>query len=132
MNKVGREVAEKEIIGWLDCKRVSDKKREDQKENINSLISAVCEGSLTVKDDNTLVHELLFPIGSEAKIAKLEYKPRIHMGVIHKHLEGIKPSDADGRICAYIAALTSNPKDVVRLLDTEDYSIAQSIAIFFL
>ncbi len=54
------------------------------------------------------------------------------MSTIHSHLQGVKPSDADGRVGAYIAALTSTPKAVINCLDTEDYGIAQSIAIFFL
>lgn len=132
--KVSREIAEAEINGWLDYKRVGEKKRETYKDQIDSLVDAICEGFLSLKDDKTftLVYELREPIGSDSKISKLEFKPRLKMGVIHQHLQGVKPSDADGRVCAYIAALTSTTKSVLSQMDSEDYAVPQSIAIFFL
>jgi len=131
--KVSKEVAEAEVNVWLDYKRVSEKKREAYKEQIESLVDAICEGLLSLKEDKTFIYELREPVGSaETKITKLEFKPRLKMGTIHQHLQGVKPSDADGRVCAYIAALTSTTKSVLSQLDSEDYAIPQSIAIFFL
>jgi hypothetical protein len=77
-----------------------------------------------------LVQILKFPISDE--IDKLVFKPRIKVNTIQVHLQGVKSSDADGRVTAYIAALTSKPKEVIKSMDTEDYSIGKSIAYFFL
>lgn len=130
--KVSKDVAEKEITDWLDYKKVSESRREVQKPNIETLINAVCDGILSIKDDKTFVHELLHPFGDNETIAKIEYKPRVNMATISKHIEGVKQGDVDGRLCAIIAALTNKTKGVIKLMDTEDYSIAQSISVFFL
>jgi hypothetical protein len=130
--KVSLEISEKEVNEWLDYKKITQQKRDVQEASIKTLINSVAEGSLSLNDDKTFVHELLFPVGKEATIKKFEYKPRVNTGLIQKHMEGSKSTDFDARICATIAALTVNTKEVVKMLDTEDYSIASSIAIFFL
>ena len=129
---VAREVAAQEIEKWLDYKKINDRKREQYKDSIDALIDAVSDGVLTVDEDHNLVQSLKFPIGNEVTTSKLEYKPRLKVASVHSALQGVKTADADGRICAYIAALTSQPKGVITALDTEDYSIGQAIAIFFL
>jgi hypothetical protein len=133
MSKVNRETAEAEINSWLDFKKISEKKRTNYKENIESLVDAVCEGILSVNPEGKeLVQILNFPIGEEMKVNKLEYKPRLTVGAVQSHLNGVKATDADGRIIAYIAALTSQPKELIKKMDTEDNGLAQSIAVFFL
>lgn len=132
MSAVARDVAALEVEKWMDYKKVNPRKREQYKENIETLIDAVSDGVIVLDDEYQLVHELNFPLKGDMVTSKLEYKPRLTVHAIHQALQGIKAADADGRICAYIAALTGKPKGVVAQLDTEDYSIAQSIAIFFL
>ncbi len=74
---------------------------------------------------------MLFPIGKEeVKIKELVYKPRIDVATIVKYANGSTGGDA--RILATLAALSGQAKEVVSLLDTEDNSIANSVAIFFL
>jgi hypothetical protein len=132
MGAITREIAEQEINQWLDCKKINERKRESYKDHIDNLIDSVCDGCLSLGDGNVLIHELKFPIEGEASIVKLEYKPRLKVETIQNHLQGVKPSDPDGRVCAYAAALTSKPKNIIKAMDTEDYSIAQSIVVFFL
>jgi hypothetical protein len=132
MNTVAREVAEQEINSWLDYKKVSERKREANKDSIETLVDAVADGSLLLREDKTLVHELKFPTDGDKPLTKLEYVPRLKMSTIHNKLQGVKASDPDGRICAYVGALTSQTIALVRSLETEDYSISQAIAIFFL
>ena len=129
--KISIEIAEKEISEWLDYKKITQQKREAQEGSIKTLVNSLVDGSLSLKEDKTFVHELFFPIGSDSKITKFEYKPRVHQGLIQKHMEGFKSTDFDARMNATIAALTANPKDIVKSMDTEDFSIASSIAIFF-
>lgn len=130
--KVSRDVAKKEVDKWLDYKRVSDKKRETYEDNIETLTDAIAAGDLILDENHSLIQKLVFPIKSEQPVNELEYKARLKVSTVHTHLNGVKSTDADGRICAYVAALTSKPKDVIKGLDTEDYSIAQAIAVFFL
>lgn len=131
-NKVGREVAEKEIESWLDFKKVNEKKREAYKDNIDTLIDAVADGTLTLNDDKTFVQKLRFPIGEGDSIKTLSYKPRLKVSTVHVCLQGVKSTDADGRVCAYVSALTGTDRNIIKALDTEDYSVGQAIAIFFL
>jgi len=85
-------------------------------------------------DDESHVYtqKLLFPIGEEKKFDELTFKPRLDIETIQNALQGVKSTDADGRILAYISALTGFSKSVIKKMDSEDYGVAQSIAIFFL
>lgn len=131
-NKVAREVAEGEIGRWLDCKKVSNKKRESNRSSIDSLVDAVVEGLLVVQEDGSLIHTLKFPTDGESPLESLKYKLRLKVGDIHSYMKGIKADDADGRVAAYVAALIGKPLKLVQALDSEDYSISQAVAVFFI
>lgn len=132
MSKVTREVAEKEVNDWLDYKKVGSQKRESNKDQIDVLIDAICEGALVLKaDTKEFVHTLKFATEGEQPITELTYKPRLSYSQVKGHLHNVKPSDADGRFIAYMAALTGKPKLVFEKLDSVDLSIAQSITLFF-
>lgn len=130
---VNIDTATAEIGKWLDHKRINEKKREDQKSTIDTLIDAVRFGLLTVDEENfNLIQKLNFPVGNNGEIDELKFRPRMGVGQVHRHLKGLKSDDADGRLAAYVAALTGRTKIEIGHLDTEDYSVGQSIAIFFL
>lgn len=133
-NAITREMAEAEVNGWLDHKKVSAKKRDDQKDSVKALVDAIEEGHLIMNPETKVItHKLKFPLTSgDRPIESLDYKPRLDIKTVHKAMEGVKASDADGRILAYVAALSSKPKAVIEKFDSEDYSICQSVAIFFL
>lgn len=130
MKAVAIEEAQKEVTDWLDYKKVSESKRETYKDNIDALAGFVSEGVLSLQE-NVFTHTLKFAVGEGGTITKLEYKPRLSMKTVNEQLQGVKATDADARIVAYIAALTGQPKNVIKLLDTEDYAVAQAIAVFF-
>lgn len=132
MAAISPEVAQQEIEKWLDHKRVSEKRRESLSDQIEILVNAVVEGELVLDEKFTLKQKLRFPIENEITTTALEYKPRLKIGEVHNRLQGIKPGDADGRITAYISALTGKPKEVIKNLEVDDYGIGQSIAIFFI
>lgn len=129
---VSKEIALKDVISWLDYKKVPASKREAYKDNIESLVNAVSEGTLVLNDDKSFTHHLIFPFGKEVTIDKLVYKPRIRVGDVYAHMNGIKTTDVDGRVHAYVCTLTGQPKEIVKQLDTEDIAVAQNIAIFFI
>lgn len=131
--KVSPEIAQSEINQWLDAKHISEKKRSSFETQIELLANAIEEGNLIRREeDNVLIQKLLFPIGEETPIAELHHKPRIKVSNVQARLKGVKNDDPDGRITAYISAITEQPVGVVRSMDTEDYGLSQSIAVFFL
>lgn len=133
MSKVNRETAEKEIEQWLDFKKVGARKRESNKEFIEALIDAIVDGVLVIKSDTkVIVHNLKFPTDGEQPLTTLEYKPRISYSQVKGHLTNVKAGDGDGRFAAYMAALTGQPKAMFEKLDSEDYTIAQAISLFFI
>lgn len=135
MTKVSKEVAQKDIESWLDFKQVSEKKRESNKDSIESLIEAISEGILSLSDDHKIIHKLKSPIENkdgDVTVESLEYIPKLKVKNTISYLQGVKGTDVDGRLVAYVCALTSKPSSVIREMDTEDYSVSQSIAIFFL
>ena len=131
--KVAIEVAKSDIEAWLDHKKITDKKREAYESNIETLTDAIVDGYLVHNaQDHTLEHTLKFSFGTEMKVEKLTYIPRLNMQRLKPYLTGVKSTDADGRITAYICALTGKAKGIIEQLDSEDLTIAQAVAIFFL
>lgn len=133
---VNRETAEKEINQWLDFKRVSRKKREENEEAIEQLVEAIMDGVLSFSsEDHTLVHTLQVPIeNSEGTVVQKEftYKPRIKVSDIHREMKGIKASDMDARVSAYLSAITGESRNVLIQMDTVDYAISQQLVVFFI
>lgn len=134
MEKISVELAEQEINNWLESKKIFEAERVRQKQSVETLVDAVVNGFLTVKEDGDLQHTLLFPIGSEekAQVKTLTYKKRLAERDTRKALKGVSPSDVEGRMLAYIQALTDEAAGIIGALDTSDSRIAKSIVVFFL
>lgn len=131
--KVSRELAEQEVTQWLDEKKVFQSTREAYKDSIDLLVDAICEGVLKYDGDKKkFIHTLLFPLGGEIPITELIYKQRLTDKELRPNLNGVKQGDGDGRLNAYVAALTSTNKEIVANLDSADKKIAMAISIFFL
>lgn len=127
---VSREIATVEINGWLDKKKIYLSTREAQKDSVDLLIEAMVNGDLILDDkSNEFTHKLLFPL---TEVTELKYKARLSDRMLRPHLQGVKANDADGRLSALVAALTSTPKAVIDELDSADKKIMMSIAVFFL
>lgn len=130
-NVVNRETAEKDIDRWLDAKNVKPSKREAYADYIETLIEAVMDGSLAVSAEGVLTFKLSMPIGVEEKISALTFKNRLTVGALNSELKGVKAGDQDGRMVAYVAALTGLAKASVEKLDSSDYAVPTSVAVFF-
>lgn len=129
---ISLETATKEIERWLDYKKVNKSKREFMLEQITNLINAVCDGRLVVNEDFTFTQNLLFPIGKHGDIKEIKYRARLAIGAATPHLSGVKSGDTEGKLIAYAAALSNKPKEMIKALDSEDNSLAQGIAVFFM
>jgi len=133
MGAVSKEQAQIEVTDWLDSKRVKAKKREKQKDTIETLVEAIEEGDLIFdQDTKVMTMKLAFGIGKDDNIKELNFKPRANVGEVNSYLKKVKTDDADGRLLCYVYALTGQPAAVIDCLDTEDYALALSIAIFFM
>ena len=130
MGAVSKEIAEAEIKKWLDVKKVRDTKRESYKESVSTLIEAVCSGNLVLNEDNSLTHTLSFPVRADNAFKTLTYKSRLDVNTRMKYSEGV--IGGEPRIVATIAALTGQGNLIIASMDTEDYGIASSVALFFL
>lgn len=130
--KVTEEVATSEVTAWLDFKKISPSKRNDKKDQIKQLVNAIIDGDIEINEDNEIVQKLKTELGDKKQITEFKYKPRITVGAVQQHLQKIATSDADGRVVCYIQALTGQPAGIIKGLDSVDYDIAQTIAIFFI
>jgi|TARA_R110001599_G_scaffold341931_1_gene563270 hypothetical protein len=129
---VERSVAEADVERWLSAKRVRASKRKDAEDQIEALIEAVVWGQMIVNEDDQLVQTLDFPIEAEIRTTNLTYKNRVSVSEMNSKLKGVKSGDVDDRVLRVISAITGKPAGVIGRLDTSDYSVAQSVAIFFL
>ena len=134
MSTISREIAENEVTKWLDYKKVTDSTKESYDGFSDKLISSMQNGNLVLDKE----HNLIFtPVDSvknkegEVTVKEFKFKPRIRMKELRPYLTGVKSGDGDGRLLAYICALTHSPTAVVDELYSEDFAICEAIAIFF-
>lgn len=134
MGKIAREVAEQEVEIWLEyTNNSSARKKETFKEHIEGLIDAVSEGLLVLNPETKVfTYQLRSPIGNGEAVKSLNFKPRLKVSAVQNHLRGVKATDADGRILAYVCALTSQNSEIIKDMETHDYSVCRDITVFFL
>lgn len=133
MPKINPELATKEVNAWLDSKKIMQNTRDSNEDSTQLLIDAMVEGIVAIDDkSNVITHNLNFPIGEGEEIKKLEYRPRLNDRLLEPYLKGVKPTDSDGRLTAYICALTQNSRGIIRNMDSVDKKISLAIAVFFL
>lgn len=133
MAKVTPEIATKEVNAWLEAKKIMKNTRDSNEDSTQLLIDAMVEGIIAI-DEKTMVitHNLNFPIGDGEEIKKLEYRHRLNDRLLEPYLKGVKPTDSDGRLTAYICALTQNSRGIIKNMDSVDKKISLAIAVFFL
>lgn len=128
---VALEAATKEIENWLDFHKVTPLQKDAFKDSIAALVEGVQYGMLTLKD-NAFTQNLLVPFGEEEKVTVVNYKARITYFELEEKLKGVAAGDGNGRVIATLAALTGQPKQILKMLDKADKRIANSIVVFFL
>ncbi len=133
MKKVSQDQALLDFEKWLEARRINERKREANKATEETLVGAIMDGLLIVNDDNTLTQVLVFPTNDGEGIKELKYAYRLNAGQRQEATKGIDAKDGEGRLIGYIAALTDQPKGVIKKLESgDDYDIATSIAVYFL
>lgn len=131
-NLVDEQTASKELERWLDAKRVPSRKREQNDQVLETLKAAIQDGRLIVTDTGQISVKLLFPIGNNDDIKKLNFTNRIKAKQVRKMKVNDDAFDTMGQVLALVAAATNNSMKLLGELDNEDYSLIQSIAVFFM
>lgn len=129
-NKISREQAEQEINQWMDFKKEDD--RDKHKENIETLVKSMVSGYLILDTEKMEFTQMLkFPTDGEMPMTKLTYKSRLSVAQTQAIVKGLKTDDLVAFSVAYACALTGQPKELIRKLDTIDFRVTQAIAGFF-
>jgi hypothetical protein len=130
MGKVSKEIAEKEVNSWLDHKKMSPKRREEKKEAIESLISLVEDGTVTIEPDTFILSQhLLFERGEQKK---LSWKPFGNVGRVQIYMKNVESTDFTGNAIAHACAQTDQSKNLINSLDSEDVAVLKVLALFFM
>ena len=134
MAYLDRDQARKELDEWFKSNRIRKKtiEAESNEDAIELLTDSIYEGTLIINEDNTLTHNLIFPIEGDITTESFTYKNSMTVGDTIKATSGIKASDAFGMLLGYVSFLTGQTKGVIKAMKTIDYKISQSIVIFFM
>lgn len=133
MSKVAKEVAELEVISWLDHKKVSESRREEKKVAIESLISLVEDGTIDINNENfEITQHLKFDVGNIEKIKELKWKPFGNVGRVQIYMKGVDSSDFTGNAIAHTCAQTGQSKNIINALDSEDIAVIKVLSVFFM
>lgn len=130
--QISYELASAEVEKWLSKNRIKASKRKASEPVIESLIEAVMYGQIVFDENLVITQNLDFPLGEDASVKTFTYKERITKKEVDDKLSVMKNKDGSASITAYVAALTTQPVGIIDKLDTRDYSISQSIAVFFI
>jgi len=135
MITVSYEVASQLVEGWLDYKKIKERKREAFSEAQEALVQAVMDGELKLDELYNMTYMLNVPIedeNGEVVIDKLVFKPRLKVSEVETKKKGLKGDDPDNKILAYIAGSTLQNTAIIKKLDTADYNFCSNIILFFL
>lgn len=130
-NVVSREMASNEVHGWLKARKIRQRRINDYEESIEEIIDAVVDGEITFDGDNLIFH-LTDGVGDQQDIKKLTFKPRITVQNIRQRLKKVPSGDVDGRVMAYVGSATNTSKNVLEQISSTDWSLIQTIAVFFM
>jgi hypothetical protein len=132
-NVVNKNTAELEVNAWLDHKRISEKRREEKKAAIDSLIGFVEDGTVSINPETFEIKQnLKFEIGNQIKIKELIWKPFGNVGRVQIYMKNVDSADYTGNCIAHACAQTDQSKNIINSLDSEDTAVIKVIANFFM
>lgn len=130
---LSRHDAQEKSKNWLDAKKVKPGKRENFEDNIEDMIDGFQTGQLVLNDDNTIELHLIFPKETDAvTIKSLMFKSRITPADKRPYMKKVKPGDVRANLVAIACALTGQGTGIIESLDTEDFELVSTIALFFI
>lgn len=130
-NVVSRDMASSEVFEWLKSRKIRQRRIDEHEDSVNEIIDCVVDGDITFEGDKLIFH-LAEPIGDEQNVKKLIFEPRITMQQIRQRLKKVPAGDMDGRVMAYVGSATNKSKSVLEQISSTDWSLIQTIAVFFM
>lgn len=131
---VNYESAKADVEKWLEHKKLNERKRDEKKESIESLISYFEDGTLTLEEDYSITMKLNIPIGINGVVKELKFKPRLTVKDISlaKNKNAKSATDPEAFVMDRVVALTGQNRELLMNMDTIDHSVCQTIAVFFI
>jgi len=126
---ISYEVAKKDVQRWLDFKRVDEKKQDESESQIESMVSAVMNGHLSIDNECVITQVLKHP--SENGPKELKYKPRIKVSDVDRYSKKLDMAKYSDILVANICASTETASGIIKDMDKEDFRYAQDICLFF-
>ena len=126
---VSEATAKADVTRWLDYKKISERVRTKSASEIEKLEECVIDGILVIEENQTITHNLLFPLES---LKELKYKARANSIDFEPYRKNVAASDVYGQLKAIAAGLTETSNGIISKLDSEDLKITQAIAVFFM
>jgi hypothetical protein len=133
--KVNLKTAKEEFDSWLDYKKIKDHDRLSNKDSEEIIIAAISEGSLILNEDKSFKYTLDFPVKSDDDkliLSELTFIPRLQVYKLNSVLKSYKATDAEGRMLAYMKALTGEGTGRLDKMDLGDHKLCRSIVMYFL
>lgn len=133
-----RQLAEKEVNGWLDFQCIPKRQRDSMDATYQRLVDGVEDGRIIINPDFSVIQKLKFP-ASDA-VTELKFKPRLQVAEIKQaqELEPGEESKEDGKTTgydtgfAYVKALTGQHKAMTGRMADKDYKLTDAIVLFFM
>lgn len=134
---VAYDVAVTEVENWLKSRNLPERKiaSDEVRPLIEKIADAISFGDVVIQEDGSVLQKLVEPITSkdgDVVLKELVFKPRLKYGDVRKSMQGMKTTDADGRMMAYLAASTGQPSAYFDKLEVSDFGVSTAIISFFL
>jgi len=136
------EVAEKEIETWFDYRKTKETARDVINEDIGydysrrTIVEGFMYGMLTFdKTIGVLTQKLEYPLSNESGdfgLKELKFQPRLKRNALIEPMRGVKASNSEGKVEAWISAATGTTKSLLGKMDVSDYGLAEIIITYFL
>lgn len=126
------DTARKEVLSWVEFKKISEKRKSELEGVIEMLAENVSAGELSI-DPGTfeITQKLKFPLGENNATNQLVFKPRIQGYALQDAMSGVKFNDEIGKTFARISASTGVSVNIIKKMDSEDLAVSSNIAVFF-
>lgn len=124
---VSEEMAQKDVLSWMNHKQFSIRKRKQNADWINILVAAVVDGDLEVHDGRTLVLNL------REQGKSLKYSERLVTQTYKQNCDswGVDATSGIDRVNSITATMTGISYAEACALEEEDRELISAISFFF-
>ena len=132
-NRFDSDSAEKELNRFMDGLKLTQMKKDDLEEEIDSLTQYIENGTVEVKDDNSIKYNLVYPIEDdegEVKVSSISFRcRRVRVSDIEKKMVGKNDVEKTRKMMGF---LSNENSGIFSKMDGDDFKGCGDIAAFFL